>query len=143
MARLSKIQCQINLGRSLAISPKIVKKTVERILALFKIKEADISVAFIDHGEIRKLNKTYRGKNSATDVLSFPYYHKKGYLSGEIIISWPQVKKNAAKEKILPFSELNKVLIHSLLHLIGYDHQKEAETVLMRKKEREIISKIN
>jgi len=143
MARLLKIQCQINPGRSLAISPKIVKKTVEKILALLKIKKGEVSLAFVDCGEIRKLNKIYRGKNSATDVLSFPYYHQKNYLSGEIIICGPQVKKNAAKEKISPLAELNKVLVHGLLHLTGYDHQKEAETALMRKKEREIISKIN
>lgn len=140
---MPKIQCQINLGRNSDISPNLIKKTARKVLALLKIKKAEISIAFVDHGEIKKLNKIYRGENSATDVLSFSYYYKKDYLSGEIIISWPQIEENARKEKISSFSEMNKILVHSLLHLLGYDHYGKEDAVLMRKKEQEILSKLN
>ena len=93
--------------------------------------------------EIKNLNKKFRNKNKSTDVLSFPFYEKKQlnnkikkekevYL-GDIIINLSQVKKKNNKVKFK--EELNKLWIHGLLHLLGYDHKSNIKYFQMRKLE--------
>ncbi len=97
---------------------------------------------------IKRLNKKFRKKNKTTDVLSFPFYKKKDlkdvlkkekevYL-GDIIINLNKIKK---KKDISYFKlELNKLWIHGLVHLLGYDHKKETEFYKMNKVEKRFIS---
>jgi probable rRNA maturation factor len=139
MVRAPKIQCQVNPPCDSELPADLIKKIIKKTLALLKIKKADLSLTLIGFQKIKGLNKVYRGKNSVTDVLSFPYYYKKDYLAGEIVICWPQVKKNAQKYKIPIKAELKRVLVHSLLHLVGYDHQKAKGAKLMRKKEEAML----
>ena len=93
--------------------------------------------------EIKKLNKRFKNKNKSTDVLSFPFYEKKQlnnkirkekevYL-GDIIINLSQVKNKNNKVKFK--EELNKLWIHGLLHLLGYDHKSDTKYLQMQKLE--------
>ncbi|PIR71400.1 MAG: rRNA maturation RNase YbeY, partial [Candidatus Nealsonbacteria bacterium CG10_big_fil_rev_8_21_14_0_10_37_25] len=89
-------------------------------------------------GRIRKLNKKYRGKNRMTDVLSFP---DNGL--GEIVICLREVKKNAKKFGSSFKKELSTCLIHGILHLLGYDHEKSVEEVKkMRDREEYYLSQV-
>ena len=83
-----------------------------------KAKE-DLSIALVGQGKIRALNKKYKGKNRATDVLAFP-----GDGLGEIVICLREVKKNAKRLGFTFEKELVRVLIHGILHLSGCDHEK-------------------
>jgi rRNA maturation RNase YbeY len=98
-------------------------------------KEADLSVALISQQRMKKLNRRYRGKNRVTDVLAFPESEvllekfnvgpvKKIAGLGEIVICPSEVKKNAMKFGQSPEGELATCLIHGILHLLGYDHEK-------------------
>lgn len=118
-----------NLTRE-KIEKRFLLKVAGRIL---KKEKRDLSVALIGERRMRELNRKYRGKNQATDVLSF---NQKEIGLGEIILCPGQIRKNSRKLKI-PFSkELAKVLIHGILHLLGYDHERsEKEAGLMEKKE--------
>jgi len=101
--------------------------------------------------EIKNLNKKFRNKNKATDVLSFPFYTKKElhkrlisekeiYL-GDIIINLNEIKD---KKKLKNFkAEFNNLWIHGLVHLFGHDHKKEKDFLVMKKKEKEYSSFIN
>ena len=101
--------------------------------------------------EIKKLNKKFRKKNKSTDILSFPYYPKKElknklkkqkevYL-GDIIINLDKIKfKN---NKIVFKNEFNKLWVHGLVHLFGYDHKKEKDFYSMEKVEKKILSYLN
>jgi len=93
--------------------------------------------------EIKNLNKKFRNKDKSTDVLSFPFYEKKQlsnkikrekevYL-GDIIINLGQVKNKNNKVKFK--EELNKLWIHGLLHLLGYDHKSNIKYLKMQKLE--------
>ena len=93
--------------------------------------------------EIKKLNKKFRKKNKSTDVLSFPFYEKKQlntkirkekevYL-GDIIINLSEVRNKNNKVKFK--KELNKLWIHGLLHLLGYDHKSDTKYLQMQKLE--------
>ncbi|MCK4453953.1 rRNA maturation RNase YbeY [Candidatus Parcubacteria bacterium] len=117
-------------------------------------KDVDLSIAFVGQGRMREINKRYRGKNRVTDVLSFP--ESKVLLQkfkvgpsqkiqglGEIIICLREVKKNAKKFSSSFEKELNKVLIHGILHLLGYDHEKgEEKAEEMEEKEKYYLSKV-
>ncbi len=117
-------------------------------------EEANLSIAFVGQGRMREINKRYRGKNRVTDVLSFPeskvllQKFKVGPAQkiqglGEIIICLREVKKNAKKFNSSFEKELNRVLIHGILHLLGYDHEKgEEEAGKMEEKEKYYLSKI-
>jgi probable rRNA maturation factor len=120
------------------INKKEFEKISEMVLNGEKNKKAEISLAIVDSRKIKTLNKKYRKKDKATDVLSFQYdvpsLWNKDFL-GEIIICPKQVKKNAR--------EMNKVLIHGILHLLGFDHEKNnKEAKIMQKKEDFYLSKI-
>lgn len=117
----------------LEIDIKSIIKTVQKLLAKENKKKWEVSIALVRMGEMKKLNKKWRKKNKPTDVLSYIYGEK----FGEVIICPQQVRKNAKKFGSTPKEELLKVLIHGVLHLLGYDHeQKERQAVKMQKKEK-------
>jgi len=103
-------------------------------------EESNLSIALVGPGRIRALNKKYRGKNKVTDVLAFP---NKEVGIGEIVICLRQVKKNAKNSNSTFEKELARVLIHGILHLLGYDHERnEQEAEKMREKENYYLSQI-
>ena len=99
---------------------------------------AEVSVTFCDNEYIKKLNKEYRNKDSATDVLSFPLYDLSneadepiiddGALElGDIVISIERAKEQAKEIGNTFLEEIAFLTVHSTLHLLGYDHERSAE----------------
>ena len=129
---------EINNLTTTPIEEEILKKVAERILEGENKRNTDLSIALVGPGRIRKLNKKYRGKNRMTDVLSFP---DNGL--GEIVICLREVKKNAKKFGSSFKKELSTCLIHGILHLLGYDHEKSVEEVKkMRDREEYYLSQV-
>ena len=125
-----------NLAK-IKIDGKVLRRVAKIVLkGENREKEKEISVVLVTKKEIQKINKKHRGKDSPTDVLSFE--GGKDSL-GEIVICPAEVKRNAKDfEKELVF-----VLIHGILHLLGYDHEKDnLEAGKMEKKEKDYLSKI-
>lgn len=100
------------------------------------IYDAEVSVTFCDNEYIRKLNKKYRNKDKATDVLSFPMYDDgdfdpteciSGAVLGDIVISLERAKEQAAEIGNSFLHEVAFLAVHSTLHLLGYDHERSAE----------------
>jgi probable rRNA maturation factor len=92
-----------------------------------------ISLVFCSDHAIRNLNAGYRKINRATDVLSFTL-DDDDFL-GEIYISLERVKVQARRYEISFNDEITRLFVHGFFHLLGYDHKKEAERLLMEKKE--------
>ncbi len=100
--------------------------------------------------EIKKLNKKFRNKNKVTDVLSFPFYNPKEFklkikknkevYLGDIIINLNKIKSKNSKNNFK--QEFNKLWIHGLTHLLGYDHKKNKDFYAMRKIENKLIKSI-
>lgn len=112
-------------------------------------KEIDLSVAFVGQGRMRELNKKYRGKNKTTDILAFgqgqqlPFIPKSELNLGEAVICLREVKKNAKRFGTTFEKELARILIHGILHLLGYEHEKsEIGAKKMREKENYYLSNI-
>ena len=132
------------------VEEEFLKKIAKIVLEGEGKSKSDLSIALIGPGKMRKLNKKYLGKNRATDILAFgetSRYKVKDVRYkirdlGEIVICLREVKKNAKKFKSSFEKELTKVLIHGILHLVGYDHEKnEKEAQKMEEKEKYYLSK--
>jgi len=80
----------------------------------------EISIAIVDDATMRTLNRKFRRKNKTTDVLTFP-----GETSCEIVISLDQARKQAAQERHAIGTELRYLLLHGILHGLGYDHETD------------------
>lgn len=116
------------------IEKKFLNELTKEIMNKEKIKNYEISVAYLDKEDLRELNKRYRNLDRTTNVLSF-IYETKPILRGEIIISRYSVEEK--KESFL------KLYIHGLLHIIGFDHIKKSDREKMRKKEEEYFNYFN
>lgn len=127
-----------NLTVGRGVDENFLKKIVKKVLIGENKENKDVSIVLLGPGRMKNLNKKYRKKNKTTDVLSFQYDD-----SGEIILCLSQIKKNARKLNISFEKELNRVLIHGILHLLGYDHEdsrRKAEE--MQKKEDYYLSSL-
>ena len=114
--------------------------------------DAEVSVTLCDNEYIRELNKEYRNKDSATDVLSFPLYEGgefdmseciSGAMLGDIVISLERAAEQATELGNGFLREVAFLAIHSTLHLLGYDHELSAEHEEAQcSAQREIIAKV-
>lgn len=115
---------------------KIAEKTAE----LEGYDQGEISIALVSDQIIKDLNNKYRQLDQATDVLSFPMDEA---LWGDIIISVEKVKDQAEAYGHSQKRELAYLLVHGLLHLLGYDHKNLGEKEEMRQKEERVLSELN
>lgn len=87
------------------------------------------SVAFISNERMKQLNSTFRGKDAATDVLSFPFeaqpFEPESDEIGDIVISAEQAQKQAAENGLSLEGEIKQLILHGVLHLCGYDHETD------------------
>ena len=117
-----------------------LKKVGEKVIKDLKIKK-QISVILVGDKKIRELNRQYRKKDKVTDVLSFGDWKNPTFL-GEIVISLPQIKRQAKEYGVKINQELARILIHGILHLVGLDHEKSrAEERQMFKKQNDLVKK--
>lgn len=131
---------EINNPVKAKVDLKLIKKAVSRFARAYKIgKNQEISLALVSDQEIKKLNRTYRSINRPTDVLSFP---GEGNFLGEIIIDYGQIKRQARHFGHSARQELIFILVHGLLHLIGYDDKTEKQRLAMIKTGKEFLRKL-
>lgn len=116
-------------------------------------KDAEVSVSFVSNNEIRSLNNLYRNKDSVTDVLSFPLTDADGtmetnaqtgfVLLGDIVISIETAVKQASIYGHSLDREIGFLTVHSMLHLLGYDHEtSKLDERIMREKEEAVLEKL-
>lgn len=114
-----------------------------------RIREADLAIRLVDSKEGRALNRHYRGKDYATNVLSFPADAAEGVklpkgvtmpLLGDLVICAPVVAKEAKEQGKALNDHYAHLTVHGALHLLGWDHEDEREAECMEKLEREILS---
>ncbi len=114
-----------------------------------RIREADIAIRVVGEDEGRSLNRHYRGKDYATNVLSFPGELPEGVklpkgvtlpLMGDIVLCAPVVAREAAEQAKPALHHYAHLTVHGVLHLLGMDHQDEREAECMERLEREILA---
>ena len=128
----------IKRERGAKLSVNKARSIAHGILKHLELTEKELSIFFTDNSRIKELNKTYRAIDKPTDVLSFPM--DEPFLLGDIVISVEMAESQAGKFKWSLDKELARLLIHGILHLLGYEHVKGGRQARnMREKEKEIF----
>ena len=139
---------EINNLTKFAVDKKFFLGVAKKVLKGENKEIENLSIAFVSPDEIKKLNKKYRKKNKPTDILSFGKVSSNKVLGftldlSEVIICPEVVRKNAKKFGTTFKKELAKMLVHGILHILGYDHEKsKAEEDRMNKKQDYYFNKI-
>jgi probable rRNA maturation factor len=113
------------------------------------LRNAELSVLFVGDTAMRILNRQYRRKDRTTDVLSFPfregpYGEVQQNVLGDIVISIPTAKRQAEESRIPVYRAIDRLLVHGLLHLLGYDHERgDAEAKRMQEEERLLLAALD
>jgi probable rRNA maturation factor len=144
--KLMKIQIENNQKR-VPINNRRIRTTTINLLKYLNCTDKEISITFVDDLKISLLNKQYLGKVKPTNVLSFSlqegeYAEINPNILGDIVISAETAQRDAAKGGLTLEEELIFLIIHGLLHLLGFNHEKttKEETKIMRKKEKELFA---
>ena len=112
------------------VAPSLARSVLARTASLPEVAArlpegvSSIAVRITGDGELRRLNRTYAGNDSATDVLSF---EGSGAHLGDLAISWSTVVRQASEFKHAPEAEFALLCVHGMLHLLGWDHAAPAE----------------
>jgi len=123
-------------------------KKISKIIKFFKDKNITFTILLTNSLNMKKLNNKFRNQNTSTDVLSFPFLssnnlkflkQKKIYI-GDIAVSYEIINSRSKKKNF--FLEFDKVWVHGLLHLIGYNHIKNKDYFKMSKFEKRILNSI-
>jgi probable rRNA maturation factor len=102
---------------------------------------AELSILFVGPDHIRRLNARYAGDDYATDVLAFPMMEddEESVLLGDVVVCPEIARANAEKAEATLDAELRTLVVHGTLHLLGYDHQNDAQRAAMDKRTNEVI----
>ncbi|MBF0171454.1 MAG: rRNA maturation RNase YbeY [Nitrospinae bacterium] len=131
-----------------------LEKTAARLLTLLGVPEAELSLSLIGDGAMRELNLRWRGKDYPTDVLSFPQLDDEelpdalrgngsGILLGDVVISVDTARRQAKERGLALDEEIDRLLVHGMLHLVGYDHERGPNDARsQRAKENALLKKL-
>lgn len=118
----------------------LIEKSIAAVLKVENLDEnVEVSVSFVGDEEIRELNRDYRGVDKSTDVLSFPMDDEFIIVSrilGDVIINTRRVMEQAKELGHSNERELSYLTVHSILHLLGYDHMEDEDKREMREREK-------
>ena len=107
------------------------------------LRDAELTVRLVDEAEGRQLNRDFRGKDYATNVLTFVYGETPdGTLSGDIILCVPVVTREAAEQSKQVAAHYAHLTVHGVLHLQGYEHERDAEAEAMEALEKAVMDKL-
>jgi len=150
-----EINISIKRNMDLLVEKNWLERIARRVLEVEKIVlSTEMGLLITDNKTIQKLNSIYRGEDKPTDVLAFqmtPGMNQEPELSfvsapdgikhlGEVVISYPQAVKQAQEQGHSVTRELALLIVHGMLHLLGYDHERREEEQKMRDKENRILS---
>lgn len=134
-----------NNTKKYRVNEEKLKALVNKIARLSGIKKGTLSLSFVGEKKIRDINKEFRGIDKPTNVISFPFmdYAGEEFIIGDIVICLSVAKEQAKKEGNDFHQYIAFLIIHGFLHLLGFDHIREEDRIVMEKKEEEIFRKIN
>ncbi len=137
-----------NRQRKVAVDCERLRAVSDFVLASLGIEEAELSVVLVSDRRMQQLNRRYLGRNRPTDVLAFSQWEGGGEelqppCLGDVVISAETAKGQAVRAAVYLTRELDLLLVHGILHLIGYEHTgAQEEAALMGKKQRQLLRRI-
>jgi probable rRNA maturation factor len=123
-----------------------LESLASRVLASEGVGKAELGIVVTDDETVRRLNREFAGDDHATDVLSFSLEEGEEFASpdgvtrvGEVIVSYPTAERQAVDAGHAPGDEIAHLVVHGILHLLGYDHAESADETRMRSREEELL----
>ena len=117
------------------------RSTIARWIAAALERDAQLTLRFVDSREGRRLNRDFRGKDYATDVLTFSYASKP-IVRGDIVICVPVLRRAARARRTPGHNHLAHLIVHAVLHAHGHVHDQAAGAKAMESREREILKRL-
>jgi probable rRNA maturation factor len=146
---LMKIQIE-NKQTKIKIQRRKIRSTVLKILKIMNCANKELSISFVDDNAIKQLNNQYLQRDSSTNVLSFSlqegeYVNINPDILGDIVISAETAQRDAAIGDLSLSEEIDFLIIHGVLHLLGFNHENttKSQTTIMQMKERELFGILN
>jgi len=115
------------------------KAWIKQTITLYGKKCGNISYIFEDDNQVLNINKQYLNHDYYTDIITFDYVEQ-DTINGDIVISTDRIKENAKNFNTSFDNELHRVIIHGVLHLLGFNDHSEKENKIMRQKENEALA---
>lgn len=139
--------------RKSGVDGRALVATAKKLLAAAGEPSSSLSLTLVDDAAIRRLNREHRGKDKATDVLSFPMHASHDQVSeadtaeaekllGDVVISVDTARRQASEYDASLQDELYRLLIHGVLHALGHDHERARERRVMVAAERRLAQAI-
>lgn len=125
------------------IQKKNIHSLVESLTSELNFKLFNLEINFISDKSILEINRTYLKHNYTTDIITFNYSNVSNKIDGEIFISIEDAILNSKKFKVSLSEELARLVIHGLLHLLGYDDQNNSNKKIMKRLENKLLYKNN
>ncbi len=124
-----------------------IRRTAKRILGVLEFREnVELSIVLVVDQEMARLNRRFMKRRGPTDVLSFPLNDfrekQEGPELGDVVINIDEVGRRGGANVVEVRHELSRLLIHGILHLIGYDHGTAGERRVMRVKEERLMARV-
>ncbi len=104
------------------------------------VRSAAVTVRIVGAAEARRLNREFRGRDYATNVLSFTYSRDGGRLFGDLVLCAPVVRREAAAQHKPVAAHYAHLIVHGMLHLQGYDHEQQRAALQMERRERRVLA---
>ncbi len=148
-----------NRTRGSGLDTRAFANVVERLLGEIGERGSSVSLTFVRDPEMRELNRAHRGKDAPTDVLSFPLYPPEAFdrsgptrplphrdaperMLGDVVVSVDAARRQAAEYDAPLAREVQRLLVHAVLHLAGHDHLEAGERAVMEAEERRLADAI-
>ena len=126
-----------------AINKRAVHSLISALRMEFKLKISFLSISLINSSELRIINKKFLKHDFNTDIITFNYSKQHKEIDGEILISFEDARLNAKKYKTNYDKEINRLIIHGILHLLNYDDNNKKNKTIMRQMENKLINRYN
>lgn len=140
---ISTTKIAILIPKKLDFKKSIIRKVVLELSKELGFSIISVNVSFVDNKEILELNGKYLNHHFTTDILTFNYNGSNTDLDGEIIISYDDAIENAKRFNITGKEEYLRLIVHGILHLVGYDDQQKNDKLKMKRKETSLVKKLN
>lgn len=140
---ISSTKIAILIPKKLDFKKSIVRKVILELSKELNISISSVNVSFVDNKEILEINGKYLNHHFTTDILTFNYNGSNTDLDGEIIISYDDAIENAKRFNTTGKEEYLRLIIHGILHLVGYDDQQKNDKLKMKRKETSLVKKLN
>jgi len=131
----------VNSTEKIILEKKQIHSLVKSLCSELNLSVVDLSIVFVEGEAIRIINKDYLQHDFTTDIISFNYSDDDLLLDGELFISVPDALENARNFEVNLDNELSRLVIHGILHLIGYDDIDPADKKIMKELENNLVSK--